>query len=431
MKDRTVPHIKTNLIAIIFMLMIFSIPLLWLILGNNPQERSVIEARNLKKFSLEGLGFKAAYMEVISGNTNQAAVLLSDLLEERSLQTQLEKAASDQFPLRISAIKTAKAIDRWAINLVYRYLPDLMLPADMQADTGLFIYRDESGFIFSPKRINEEIKSEINNRIDNYTQIINTYPKINFYLYYIERITYSQHNPMNQYFYDADKGQALAYFEKNRPEKLVLGKLILNSYDDYLNYYFRTDHHWNIHGALVAYQGIYQLLEANLPETSTPGAFTKISTLPDVLFLGSSARTSMYPIKGEEFEIIDFNLPPFKTILNGQEISYSKSAQYLAGDYSKEPYINHYGEYFGYDQPMIEFVFDNQSDRQLLIISNSFDNPRLPLVASHYAHTYSVNLLLNENFSLSNFLSQNLVDDILIVGENDVAFSSEDWLIKP
>ena len=55
-----------------------------------------------------------------------------------------------------------------------------------------------------------------------------------------------------------------------------------------------------------------------------------------------------------------------------------------------------------------------------------------PLIASHYDKTYCIDLRYYTDFSLSTFLSDYDVDDILIIGDNEVAFQAvQYWKINP
>lgn len=111
--------------------------------------------------------------------------------------------------------------------------------------------------------------------------------------------------------------------------------------------------------------------------------------------------------------------------------AYNKSAEYLAGNYSIVPYFNHYQTYFGKQTDLIDYVFENQKERNLLIIGSSFTRPLQPLLAAHYHHTYVVDLRKYVDFSLSEFIKEYPVDDVLIIGENVVAFQSMEWSITP
>jgi hypothetical protein len=55
----------------------------------------------------------------------------------------------------------------------------------------------------------------------------------------------------------------------------------------------------------------------------------------------------------------------------------------------------------------------------------------MPLLASHYHHTYDVDLRYYKDFSLSIFMAEYPVDDILVIGENSIVFGSEKYRIKP
>ena len=221
------------------------------------------------------------------------------------------------------------------------------------------------------------------------------------------------------------------YFEKNKPSGLILSKMMMTSFEDHIRYFYKTDHHWNIRGALQAYDGIYDLLAQNYPGISLPVKIDSLYTFPDIGYLGSLARLTLYPIRPEKFEVALYELPQYKILENGQEIIFNHSAEYLAGNYSNEPYIDHYAEYFGYLTPSLEYVFENGSNRNLLIFGDSYDTPLQPIIASHYFHTYIIDPLYVDNFSLSEFLSQHHVDDILFLGDCAVVCINNDWLINP
>jgi hypothetical protein len=418
-----------NLTLLLFFLALFSVPVFWIIRGENPQKRSIIEGRELVQFSFNDRGFLPALKSLLQGHPAAARTVFFEQFFNRIFQQDLEKAASDQFPLRIQAIQISKFIDRQIINLAYGFLTDPAIPTDMQS--GLYIMRDKSQIFFGPAIFDESQTQMIDARIENYASLINSYPNINFYAYYFERLEYSKYHPLNPYFSEADAGRSFLYFEENIPSDLNLGKMMFASFEDHAKYFYRTDHHWNINGILRAYYGIHNLLAENYPEISSPIIIDGFYTFQDIEFLGSLARKSLYPIRADKFTVALYNLPPFKILENGQEIIYNQSDQYLAGNYSTAPYTSHYIEYFGYDAALLEYVFENESDRNLLLIGNSFDNPLQPLLAYHYHHTYSVDLRFYEDFSLSDFLSQYDVDDILIVGSSDVVCLDNEWMIVP
>lgn len=418
-------------LTLTFLLIIALVPLFYLVSVFHPRTESMTEGRLMKRFTLEGLGFKSALDTYQAGEKSRAANMIFKMVLNRALPGQIELAASDQFPLRGQFIQLTYSFGRSVNDLVYSRSPMPAIPATLQPDTGLYRMRDGSGYFYAPARFNNKIAHAIDQRIANYQQLLELHPELNWYLYHIDTIASSPINPLNDYFPNADSGQSYQYFLENKPTDLRLGNLPLASFEDHLQNFYRTDGHWNIHGALLAYDCIYDLLSNGFPEISEKHTFGPLITFPGVKFIGGYGRQSMYPVEAEVFEVVEYQLPPYKTYRNGQEITYGHSSDYFTGEYSVEPFVNHYWEFFGANFGFVDFVTDNRAERDILVFGDSFDNPLLPLITSHYHHTYSVDLRDYGTFSLEAFLVDHPVDDVLIIGGDKLAFISPDWNINP
>jgi len=406
-----------------------SVPLFWIFLEENVSVISRIENRSLVAFpSLTFRDFKTAVKRILQARPEEANQLFFGQFLDRSFQQNIEKAASDQFPVRLDLINIAKWVDREVISLAYSFLSDPAIPADRT--TGFFVMRDKSLLIMGPVRFTQDTRMVIDERIENYAALIEKYPEINFYVYNIQLLQASEYYPMNPYFSDADQGQGLEYFENNMPDGLFLGKMTLSSMEDYVYHFYRTDHHWNIYGILRGYNEIHDLLARNYSDMTPALIPERYVTFPDIQFTGSLARKSFYYLS-EEFEVAEFDFPPFVIVEDGKEITQNHFAAYLRGDYQTTPYLNQYGMFYGSDKALLDYVSENGSERNLLIIGSSFANPLEPLLASHYFHTYSVDLRHYTDFSFSQFISEHPVDDVLILGDNPVSFSSDKWIINP
>jgi len=422
-KNRSIP------ILILFFIVIFIVPVYWLVRGDNAATRSVIEARKLEKFSLLDHGYYSALTDLLDGNPKTLVDVIDKQFLQRNFQSDFENATSDQFPLREFGIQISAILDRQAINLTYALLPDPAIPTRFGSE--IYILRDKSRFIIEPVKFNDSVKKVIDDRVENYKYLITKYPEINFLALYFERLENSAYNPMNPYYKDADQGRAFQYFEKKSPEDLHLEKMMLTSYEDFHSNYYTTDHHWNIHGVIKAYNSVYELLKMVNPEISAAVDFDGFYTFPDINYLGTTARLSLYPIEGEPFEVALYDLPPYKTYEAGKEIQRNNSIEYMNGNYNtKDRYTDHFVKYFGHVSPFIEYVFDSNPDRSLLLIGKSFNIPLEPLIASHYRYTYVVDFRHYKDFSLSDFLENHKVEDILIIGDNDVLFDNYDWMIN-
>lgn len=80
------------------------------------EEYSLIEGRGLTQFPvLEALDlqvYKTAAKQALQGQPGKALEMAVDQLGGRNFAQKVEVAATDQFPLRISLIQRAKALER-------------------------------------------------------------------------------------------------------------------------------------------------------------------------------------------------------------------------------------------------------------------------------------------------------------------------------
>lgn len=422
-------------VLIIFFLVIFVVPGYWLLRDNDLSSWSLIEYRYLNPFPpFPVQDFRTGAKRVLQRRPVEAWKIIGTKFESGLFPKQLETAGSDQFPMRSLWIQASYGFDRLMIRLGYMFEDDTVLPTDMRA-SGIYETRHGlSTLFYFPGRIRESDIKRIDNAITNYETLIDAHPDINFYAFHIETLEYSKANPLNPYRPEPVQGHYLEYFLTRAPEDLDQGMLVFTSFDDYFKYFYRTDHHWNIHGTLRAYEIIHQMLAINYPEISTILPHDQIYAFPDVGFNGRLARFAVYQVQPPDtFEVAMVDLPPFRILdKNGNDFKLNKMYEYLAGEYSKKPFTDHYIEYYGADDDFHEFVSENGSDRNLLIIGDSYVNSIETLLASHYHHTYSVDIrnYPDDHFSLSEFLLQHDVDDVLFLGGRNQTVT-HNWTISP
>ena len=195
------------------------------------------------------------------------------------------------------------------------------------------------------------------------------------------------------------------------------------SFPDAIARYYRTDHHWNFPGAYQAYRQLCPLLYQKNPEIGPPREPVRWITLPDLVFHGSLAHCAgCYDAFGDALVDAIFELPELKVRVYGfEERQRNARQQYLAGQYAPGPFANHYAEYFGYDYGLIEYASGAPGSGNLLVISDSFDNPIEPLLASHFGHCWFVDLRhyakdVREKFDLGDFLQRRQITDVLFLG---------------
>ncbi len=423
-----------NRTLILFFAIILAVPAFWVVRGKVEPQRSLMEYRVLTVFpSLSFKDFKTSLKRVFQGKLGEAGTLFFNQFRDLTYQNHFERAVNEQLPLRSQGIQLSKNLTRQIIRSAYVFADDPAIPADNRN----IVFEDrENALLFpQPEVFRKADQADIDVKIDYYDTSIKLHQNQNFYAFYIEVIEDSAHNPLNQQFLNADAGRSFPYFMENKPADLRVETLLLESYEDQLKYFYRTDHHWNVRGMLLGYEKIYDMLAENYPDITPMQAHDTIYTFPDIEFHGRWARAVFYQIKpGDVFEVPLLTLPPYKIYdIEGKELDYNHKEEYLAGDYSRAPFADHYIEYNGKDVNYLEYVFENGTDRNLLIIGDSFTNAIEPLLASHYHHTYAVDIRHYPDyyFSLSEFLSTHDVDDILVLGGPSVVMHQWRWTINP
>lgn len=406
----------------VFFLLLLAVPAYWLVREKQTGRSSIPEDRKLADFPvLDTKAFAKAFRLAGAGRVKEAGATFYEQFDKRSFQRKFESAASDQFPLRFPGIAMVKAVERAQVALAYAPLRDPAIPTDMVS--GLYIMRDGSQIFSNPVKYDEETIDLMDGKIAFYKKTISRNPGVNFYAFYIERIEYSAYHPLNAYFPNADGGRNFEYFKANLPAGLTLTSLNFKDFEDYKRNNYRSDHHWNIRGALAGYDIVYEMLAKGYPGISPKLEHDRIITYGDILFAGSFAGRTLNPVEADVFEVADVDLPPYRVFIDGKEVTMDSKEKYAAGKYPRAKYAHHYN-YFGTGRPgtVYEYVFENGSDRDLLIVGNSYKWPIYAMLASHYHRTYTVNLLEHENFQLNKFLKEHPVQDVLFFGDPDAVF---------
>jgi len=423
-----------NHTLILFFIIILAVPVYWVARGKIEPQRSLMEYRTLAVFPrLEFTDFKMSVKRILQGKFGEANELFFKQFTDQAYQKLFQRAVTEQLPFRSAGIQLSKNLSRVTTRVAYAFQDDPAIPADNR--TGVYEIRDEAILIPEPETFRKADRKDIDNKIANYDTSIKLHQNQNFYAFYIEVIEDSAYNPVNEHIFTADAGQSFQYFMENKPDGLMVESLLLNSFEDHAEYFYNTDHHWNVHGMLLGYEKIYNMLAQNYPGITPMQQHDTIYTFPDIEFHGRWARAVFYQIKpGDIFEVPLLDLPPYMILdSDGNEITYNHKDEYLAGEYSRAPFADHYIEYNGKDVNFLEYIFNNGTDRNLLIIGDSFTNAIEPLLASHYHHSYAVDIrhFPDYYFSLSEFLSTHDVDDILVLGGPSVVMHQWRWTITP
>lgn len=318
-----------------------------------------------------------------------------------SIKTNIENRVTNYFPF-YSNINYGFSKINYNLNKLF-YNDYVFLGTNSNNE---YIYTNGESLILRNSVNSKVLDDKFNNQIEFYKELAKE--NINLYIYLPNRYefnSFSKELVVRDYSVYFDKIKALNI------ENIKVDSLDTNDLNEYYKYFYKTDHHWNSYGALKGYQDIVTMMgftpkEVNVVETKTKfrGSFSK-----------ESAITSMY----DYFNYLDYETNDIylvETINKSYEYKPKviKETNNIFYDY----YVGYYNGQFG----MVTYKEDN-SDRNLLVISDSFVWPVDEIIASHFKNTYIVNVrydeFINGTLNYKEFVKENNITDVLVLGESE------------
>lgn len=343
---------------------------------------------------------------------NQIGELSVPAFLEKSFQTSMENALSDQIPL-------SQTMKQWyndgSNRFVLTMLSDFMKthPDRYITFLGMPIFGGEN-LVYEPRAL-ADVSQWIDERTDNLNAIMEQNPGVEYFAYFIEKdtdINFETGEKIGAYEYVRDRlkldADHIARFE-------------IGDFETYRKYFYKTDHHWNYQGSYKGYQETASLL--GIDEILTP--VEEIDT--GYLFSGSKSEaiggTEFFK---EEFYAYRFDFPEMDITVDGKPAEdYGEQEAYLKGI----PEGISYGLFYGSDYGEVVFDAHRTDKPNLLVLGESFDNAILKLLASGCNRLYSVDLRANEGFAFSDYIREHEIDTVLFIGNLDY-FVSEDFLME-
>lgn len=368
---------------------------------------------------LIGLGKTIFFPNDINVYENRYAVKLKwpDLrgyLDE-SVQSNAEEALNDQIPFASNGKRLYNYANSVLVGMFYKHTPIMGRYINFENKQNVCIFSQT--LVYKPLHL-PEIKAALDERIKGYNNIFEDYPNTDFFLYFIEKDT----------DIDFETGEKLGAFEylKDRLnlQESHIGRFRIDSFEEFSDQFFHTDHHWNCRGSYRAYCEVLTLLGC----TDDPIAHSNEIGLSS--YKGSKAN-SVFNAWQEQFFAYRYDFPAFKSIQINSELVEDYGAQEAYLDQVNNSAIA-YGTFYGGDEGEIIFDSGREDCGNLLILGESFDNALLKLIACHFDKTYCVDLrfyesFLGKEFSLQNYLAENEIDKVLFIG-NVNYFKADEFL---
>ena len=296
------------------------------------------------------------------------------------------------------------------IDIDKNCLNDIYLK-DNNDNEHLFYSKDNFYYLVSHYSL-EELESRLDTQVDFYNDINNKYPDVHLAIYIPARYDNLEEiniKSMNDY---------VSLFQNKLNKNTIHTKFFNLTKDEYLNYYYRTDHHFNSYGAKEVYNELTELLGVS-------SNLNLSHTLVRNPYYGSHAKSTMLTRVSDVLTAIDYP--------NNLKVNISDSAfKPLKVSERKNNFYDYYVGYFSgmYD----EVIYDNGNNynRNLLIIGDSLAWQVDYLLANSFDKTYVVNMKygkwLKNDLILSDYIKENNITHILFLREaKNIIFDADNF----
>lgn len=320
-----------------------------------------------------------------------------------SKEVAIENIVTNYFPLYNNILDAYSSMNYSLNDLFY----DDIIPIKINGDGELIKYNKEKEYYYL---IQPYSKEELDNRMKKQVDFFNSLDA-DVYIYNITSYQLSK-------FYD--KNNYIEVFKSKLNNNIKFDYLKVNSEDDYLKYYYKTDHHLQAFGSLNVYYDVVNLLDVN------PVNNIVISKIDNKKIYGSYAKTA-------SSDLIYDNLSYLKANLNYDvNIDDKLFKTYEIPDNKKYKYYDYYVYFFNGQYDEVIYDYHDENKENLLILSDSFAWPIDDLIAASFNKTYVVNLRYGkykgQNFDLTSYIKDNNISKVLFMyGEQSIIFDGNNY----
>ncbi len=288
------------------------------------------------------------------------------------------------------------------------------IPAGTNSD-GEYLIKDlkNNAYYAFSNHSNEILEDKLNNQINFWNSLYEANSNINFSIYLPNRLEL-QKNIQNVQNY-RDMSIYVDKFISSLNPNIKVKSLTLNNIEEYNKYFYKSDHHWNMYGALVGYEEIMNLLSHN--------NYSKYEVEEhNMNFFGSFSRTTRNKeIYDKFYTVKDYN-KNYKVLVNNDKApSNFKPLSFENLNKKKSDFYDWYVGYFYGLYGNVVYDFNDESKNNLLIISDSYAWQIDYLIASNYNKTHVINIMYDEYLksplNYTKYIEENQIDDVLILQE--------------
>lgn len=348
----------------------------------------------------------------IDGNWQSQRVIKGNILDKivigiENTKISLENRINNYFPLYKGANSLYYDVNIRLNKLIYKK----MVPIAKNTD-GEYILKDKEAYYLNSSLEDKEAIKRVEELATLYNNIKkNTQAELYIYLphrYEFQKNIKSNFGYRNMYEY-------VDLFKSKLDEKIKVSELLVNTKEEYNEFFYKSDHHWSAKGAYIGYEQIMDLL--NIKNYSKSDNYIKINNS----YLGSIANRIKNSTIKDDFDSINVNLDNYTVLVNDKEEKKYKPKQIDQDKVNANEYYDYYVNYYNGLYGRVVYNFNSEEKENLLIIADSYSWVIDDLIASNFNETHIINLMFDEYqtgiFYYQKYIEDNKIDKVLILQE--------------
>ncbi len=218
-----------------------------------------------------------------------------------------------------------------------------------------------------------------------------------------------------------DQGEVMAYITGSAAEEIRIAdctQALMQERDSYI--YYRTDHHWTMHGAYIG----YTVLCDALGQTATPEEDYDIQVGSDAFFGTQYSNAPTFSQKPDEILLYMNPKGTYQVAYLDDGVT-TDSLYNLDNLFIKDKYTT----YLDGNHSYVKITSNAENKEKILVIKDSYAHSLLPLLADNYSEIYVVDLRYYHQ-SISELAEKEGISKIIFI--NNLEFLSTDdnflWL---
>lgn len=354
--------------------------------------------------------FMLVHVGVVKVTSNDNQVVFEPVAEKNivdkvsnkvnAVKNRLENEVTNSFPFYNSLNGLYQNFNYYMNKLVYKEVP-----LKTNSDSEYIFYDKKNDFYYLE---NQYSKEELDKRLDTQVKMFNKLANldIDMYLYFPTRyeLTKLKDNNLSSY---------VDSFKNKLSSKIKVANMDITSLEQYKNYFYKTDHHWNMNGALAGYYDIMSIL-GKIPVDNL-----EVVNKTERKFYGSMAKSVLNDKTYDYILDVDRTLD-YDVLVNGKSASevFKPRQIRLDRDYL---YYDYYVQYFNGQYGEICYDYHKDKEENLLILSDSYAWQIDYLIAVSFNKTYVVNLRYDkwkkEDLNLEEYMKERNIKKVLFLYE--------------